>query len=103
MNADTFVTGPRHGTRYHWRKGCRCHECHDAIKRHAADMNEKRRNGTAKRTVGRPSVAGVGPVRCACGQKCPNRTALGAHTWTAHDRPPTDTERTIIAATRVAA
>lgn len=48
------------------------------------------------RDIRRPPVE-RGAVRCSCGQQCANRTALGAHTWSAHDRWPTDAERVIIA------
>ena len=84
----------RHGTRYHYRKGCRCDECTAANRRHQQEQQARR--GAGRANPGRPPVE-RGAVRCSCGQQCKDRTALGAHTWSAHDRWPTDAERVIIA------
>ena len=73
----------------------------------AADLlTRARRNGydIPHGTAGRPNGSGGrrarpcmdvadGPCVCSCGQRVRNRTALGAHTWAAHDRWPTDAER----------
>lgn len=91
----------RHGTRYMFKKGCdagpdgkACAECAAANQRHNDDQNARRRAGQA---TGRPRVVD-GRVRCSCGTVCASKTALGAHTWEKHDRPPTDQERTVLVA-----
>lgn len=84
----------RHGTRYHYRKGCRCDACTAANRRHQQEQQARR--GVGRANPGRPPVE-RGAVRCSCGQQCKDRTALGAHTWSAHNRWPTDAERVIIA------
>ena len=84
----------RHGTRYHYRKGCHCDACVAANRAH--QLEQQARRGAGRANPGRPPVE-RGAVRCSCGQQCANRTALGAHCWSQHDRPPTDAERVIIA------
>ena len=89
----------RHGTRYHWRKGCRCLECTAAARAHAQAQNERRRYGReAHPAPGRPGTNVDGACVCSCGQQCPSRKALGAHCWAAHNRWPSDAERIILAA-----
>lgn len=82
----------RHGTRYHFRKGCHCTECAGADRAHNDEWAARRRKHDQP---GRPPSRIDGPCRCACGHDCPNRTALGRHTWARHERPPTDAERAL--------
>lgn len=85
--------GTPEGHRKHVRDGDpECIPCADAFK-----LWNRNRRAERKRvkTGGKPLVAD-GRVRCACGQVCPNRTALGKHTWAKHDRWPTDAERVVL-------
>lgn len=83
---------PLHGSRYRYRKGCHCDECTAANRAYWDAENARRRPNRGKAKTG-PKVVADHPVRCSCGEELPSRTALGAHTWEAHDRPPTNIER----------
>lgn len=69
------------------------------------DANNARRRAVRAKSTGNP-VGGTRPrvhtpadsaCQCECGVVVRNRTALGRHTWKAHDRWPTDRERILLA------
>ena len=103
--------GPRVGEHYiapcgtpgayyrHRKAGENCQVCREANTAYRTARKRAERIGNPL-----PGVSVVdGRVRCSCGVECPNRTALGRHTWARHDRWPTDAERVVLEAVERAA